>query len=170
MEMDCSAIGMKMSILKTGAQTGGRSLEMEWEILPVSGGPPVHLHPSAVETYEIRSGEMEFFIDGRWIPAKAGDQIRVEAGQAHTFRNRSGQPVRLLNTHQPAQQFEGFFRGLHAFAQSGLVRDGKMTLKAVLGISTLYSNYPAEILAVKPPAGLMRILARVGRWVGLNFK
>ena len=67
MQLDCTELGMVMTIVKTSKDTGGKSLEMEWTLSPNSGGTPVHIHPAAIEIYEILSGELEIFKKGKWI-------------------------------------------------------------------------------------------------------
>lgn len=37
MKLDCSELGMVMTIVKTADDTQGRSLEMEWTLSPRSG-------------------------------------------------------------------------------------------------------------------------------------
>lgn len=170
MKLDCTELGMVMTIVKTSKDTAGKSLEMEWLLSPNSGGTPVHIYPAATETYEILSGELEVFKKDRWITARAGDKITIEKGEAHTFRNTTDEYVRLYNTHQPAMAYEDFFHGLHKFAKSGLVKDGRMGFKSIVGISTLWTNYSREIVAVKPPAFVMRVLGLYGKLIGLNFK
>lgn len=170
MQIDCRELGMLMTVVKTAADTSGKSLEMEWTLAPNSGGTPVHIHPEALETYEIISGELEIFKNDRWITAKAGEKLSIEKGVSHTFRNNTNQEVRVYNTHQPAMAFEDFFKGLEKFSKSGLVKNGKMNFKAVVGISTLWTNYRKEIQSVKPPYFVMRILGAYGRLIGLKFK
>ena len=170
MELDCTELGMVMTIMKTSRDTDGQSLEMEWRLSPNSGGTPLHIHPAAIETYEILSGELEVFKKDKWITARAGEKITIEKGEPHTFRNTTGEFVRVYNTHQPAMEFENFFKGLHKFAKSGLVKNGKMNFKSIVGVSTLWTNYSKEIVSVKPPSFVMRVLAAYGRLAGMNFK
>src|SRR3954452_875960 len=54
--LDLSRIGMVFRVMKTGAETAGRSFEMEMDLLPRSGGTPLHLNPSAMESYEVLHG------------------------------------------------------------------------------------------------------------------
>ncbi|MFN6944284.1 MAG: cupin domain-containing protein [Cytophagaceae bacterium] len=156
--------------MKTSKDTDGKSLEMEWILSPNSGGTPVHIHPTAIETYAIISGELEVFKKDKWITAKAGEKITIEKGEPHTFKNNTDEFVRVYNTHQPAMEFEGFFKGLHTFAKSGLVKNGKMNFKSIVGISTLWTNYSKEIVSVKPPSFVMRIMGFYGKLIGINFK
>jgi mannose-6-phosphate isomerase-like protein (cupin superfamily) len=170
MKLDCSELGMVMTIVKAADDTQGRSLEMEWTLSPKSGGTPVHVHPAATETYEILSGELEVFKKDRWIKAKTGDKIVIERGEPHTFRNPTNNYVRVYNTHQPAMRFESFFKGLQKFSKSGLVKDGKMSFRSIVGVSTLWTNYPDEIISVRPPIFVMKALGALGRITGTNFK
>ena len=170
MQLDCLEIGMVMTIKKTSKDTNGRSLEMEWTLSPQSGGTPVHIHPHAIETYEILSGELEVLKNNKWITARAGDKITIQKGERHTFRNSTNEFVRVYNTHQPAMRFEDFFKGLHKFANSGLVKNGKMSFRSIVGVSTLWTNYPKEIRSVAPPSFVMHALGALGRLAGVNFK
>jgi len=60
--LDMSPLGMIFTVLKTGNDTGGRSLDLHWELLPGCNmkDPLVHIHPHALETYEVLEGEMEY--------------------------------------------------------------------------------------------------------------
>ena len=170
MNLDLKELGMDMTIVKTAKDTGGQSFEMKWTLSPNSGGTPLHIHPAATETYEILKGEMEVYKGNQWITARTGDKIVIEQGMPHTFKNITNQYVEVYNIHEPAMEFENFFKGLAKFAQSGLVKNGKMTLKSIIGVSTLWTNYPNEIISVKPPAVVMRMFGFVGRSLGINFK
>ncbi|MCC9168113.1 cupin domain-containing protein [Pontibacter harenae] len=170
MQLDCKELGMVMTIVKSSKDTNGKSLEMEWTLSPNSGGTPIHIHPTAIETYEILSGELEVFKKDKWITAKAGEKIIIEKGEPHTFKNTTDEIVRVYNTHQPAMEFENFFKGLHKFAKSGLIKDGKMNFKSIVGISTLWTNYPKEIVSVKPPLFVMKLMGCYGKLIGINFK
>jgi quercetin dioxygenase-like cupin family protein len=164
------SLGMTMVFLNDETRPDDKSFDMEWEVFPNTDGPPIHIHPHAIETYEILEGEMEFYIDGQWLKARQGDKLVAEIGQAHTFRNKSNAIARVYNTHQPAMNFRGFFTGLHNFSQSGPVKNGKMTFKGILGISTLFTNYPKKIVSVNPPAFVMKVFSWLGKAVGINYK
>jgi hypothetical protein len=74
--LDCKEIGMTMTIVKSSDDTNGKSLEMEWLLAPRPGSPPIHIHPKAIETYEILDGEMEFFL------REKGERFWTDLGQA----------------------------------------------------------------------------------------
>ena len=108
--LDMSPLGMKFTVLKSSEDTDGKSLDLEWELLPQCNMKDalVHTHPNAIETYEVLEGKMEFFVKGKWIHAEKGDKITVEKGVAHAFRNPTDKIVKVFNTHQPALKREKF--------------------------------------------------------------
>jgi quercetin dioxygenase-like cupin family protein len=164
--LNLGPLGATFHIKKTAAETSGRSFEMEWELEPQTGGTPVHIHPQAIETYEVLQGQLDVYVDGAWKTLPAGERISVEKGVPHTFRNASNEVTRVYNTHQPAMQFDHYFERLYKLVNSGVVKSDKMTLKALLHLSMLMTTYPGEIRSVKPPYSAMRLFASLGRLLG----
>jgi quercetin dioxygenase-like cupin family protein len=74
-------------------------------------GPPLHRHPYR-ELFYVLDGSYEFTLEHddklQKIVAGAGTSIAVPPNVAHTFKNASGAPARLLFVHQPAA-LEEFF-------------------------------------------------------------
>lgn len=64
--LDLSHIGAPFHIMKTATGTDGQALEMEWELQPRSSGTPVHIHPTASETYEVLEASFDVYVDGVW--------------------------------------------------------------------------------------------------------
>ena len=164
--LDLGPLGMKFFIEKTAAETEGRSLDMEWELAPNTGGTPVHIHPHAKETYEVLEGELDVYAEGEWRTLSTGQQLVVEAGAPHTFRNSSPGVTRVFNTHQPALRYDEYFEGLGRITSRGIVSAQRVTPKAILHLAVLMTSYREEIISVKPPDVAMRLLGRVGRILG----
>jgi mannose-6-phosphate isomerase-like protein (cupin superfamily) len=117
-------------ILVSAADTNGRYPLMEWTLAagPVSTNGEsrdygAHLHRECEETFLIRSGSLEFLLDGEVTIFREGDFVRVPAGTLHGYQNVSGGPVEMLvgftpagletlflkyRTDQPAVPAEGF--------------------------------------------------------------
>ena len=89
--LDMTPIGMVFTVLQTAADTDGKSLDLHWKLLPGCNmkNPLVHIHPHAVENYEILEGNMEFFIKDKWIAAKTGDKLSVPEGITHALERVS---------------------------------------------------------------------------------
>lgn len=169
-----SPLGMRFTVLQTGADTNGKSLDLHWELLPGCNmkDPLLHIHPGAIETYEVLDGEMEFFIKDKWVPAKKGDTLSVPVGVTHSFRNPTNQIVKVFNTHQPAFDMEGYFEAVCKVLDK-VTRQRttpfKMNLRAKFYLGVLMNNYRKEIIARKPPDFAVRILGFIGKMIGLKY-
>jgi mannose-6-phosphate isomerase-like protein (cupin superfamily) len=116
--LDFGPVGMWWEITRSTADTGGELFEAVNVLAPDFAGPPLHIHPTAEESYPVVSGTLDVCVGGEWRRLAAGESATVPAGTPHTLRNGSGAEVRLVNVHRPALGFERFFRRLHALACS----------------------------------------------------
>jgi quercetin dioxygenase-like cupin family protein len=164
--LDLGPIGATFHVKKTAADTEGRALEMEWELRPHSSGTPVHIHPTATETYEVLEGSFDVYVDGDWRTMDVGERITVPAGIPHTFRNASDEVTRVFNAHEPAMDFGTFFGRMGRMVENGSVPADRMTLKTRLHLAIVMASHEEEIRSVDPPHGVMRALAAVGRLLG----
>ena len=162
-------MGMWWEITRSTEDTSGELFEATNWGEPRMPGPPVHVHPTAEESYEVIEGELEVFMNGNWSAVRAGEKATVPAGVAHSVRNASDEPVRLVNIHKPAQRFESFFRDMHRLIHEGKIKrlppkDPRSAIYAAM----LFGKYADEIRATKPPNWLFQALALVGR--ALRFR
>ena len=172
--LDMSPLGMIFTVLQTGKDTGGESLILHWELLPGCNmtDPLVHIHPHAVETYEVLEGEMEFFVKDKWISTKKGDKLSVPMGVTHAFRNPSGKIVTVYNTHQPAFRMENYFEDVCKVldkATNSRQNSFKMNLKSMLYMSVLMNNYRNEIIAKNPPDIAIKTLGIIAGLLKMDY-
>jgi len=171
---DMTPLGMKFTVLKAGNDTGGRSLDLHWELLPGCNmkDPLVHIHPKAIETYEVLDGDMEFYVKDRWLHAKKGDKLSVPVGVSHTFRNPGDKIVTVFNTHQPALQMENYFEDVCKVLDKitdNRKKSFEMNFKAMLYMSVLMNNYRNEIIARNPPDTAIRALGVVAGILKIEY-
>jgi mannose-6-phosphate isomerase-like protein (cupin superfamily) len=162
-------MGMWWEITRSTEDTSGELFEATNWIEPRMPGPPVHVHPTAEESYEVVEGALEVFVNGEWSPVHAGEKTTVPAGTPHSVRNASDEPARIVNIHQPAERFESFFRDMHRLIHEGKIKrlppkDPRSAIYAAM----LFGKYPDEIRATKPPNQVFQALALVGK--ALRFK
>jgi len=100
-------LGTSYRICLTAEQTASR-LGM-FESLDQPGyGPPCHIHNDEDETFQIQSGEVEFWMNGQTRVVGPGGVVHVPRGTEHTFRVLGDRPARMLTVMTPGG-FEGFF-------------------------------------------------------------
>ncbi len=172
--LDMTALGMKFTVLKNSAQTNGKSLDLQWELLPGCNmkDPLIHIHPNAIETYEILEGEMEFFIKDKWVAAKKGDKLSVPIGVTHGFRNPSNKIVTVFNTHEPALQMENYFEDVCKVLDKVTdkrTKEFKMNINAKLYLGVLMNNYRDNIIAINPADIAIKLLGFIGKLIGLKY-
>jgi mannose-6-phosphate isomerase-like protein (cupin superfamily) len=162
-------IPMRWEITRTPTDTNGELFEATNWLDAHMPGPPVHVHPTAEESYQVLEGTLDVLVDGKWRSVTAGETVTVSPGVPHTLRNASDHPTRIVNVHRPALQFEQFFRQLQDLIASGKIkRLPPKEPRSAIYAAMLFGKYPQEIITKKPPNGLFKALALLGR--GLGFK
>ena len=71
------------------------------------GGPPLHVHRDAAESFYVIEGEYLMHLDGREFRCPAGSFIYVPSGMPHTFRSVAA-GSRKLNLYTPAAMVRYF--------------------------------------------------------------
>ena len=78
------------------------------ETPPHVPGPPPHLHHNYREAFIVIEGEMEFVVNGETKIVKAGESLEIPPNTVHTFNNKSDQPCKWVDIHNP-KGFLDFF-------------------------------------------------------------
>ena len=164
--LDLSPIGAIFSVVRTGEDTNGGALEMEWELAPHASGTPVHIHPHATESYAVLEGQLDVLIDGTWRTLVVGESASVPPGVPHTFRNPNSGVSRVRNTHAPAMRFGEYFGTIHRIVASGSVAHDRMTPKAMLYLAVVMLGFKPEIISVRPPHFIVALSAGVAKLLG----
>jgi quercetin dioxygenase-like cupin family protein len=107
-----SVVGDVYRILASSAQTGGVYTLVENRVSP-NNGPPPHIHSRENESFFVLEGELEFQVGDEKITARPGTFIQGPRGIAHSFRNNTQVPARVLVFVTPA----GFENFVKEFAQ-----------------------------------------------------
>lgn len=101
-------VGDVYRFLATGAETGGTYASFE-ALVPPGGGPPPHVHTREAESFYVLEGEMTFRAGDETVTAAAGTAVHLPPGLAHSFKNESEAPARMIITVTPAGLEEMFF-------------------------------------------------------------
>lgn len=154
--------------LVTPAETGGEFERGVGVFPPGNAGPPEHLHPSYDEHFNVVQGEFVFIIAGKERPVRAGEQLVVPRGTAHTFRCVGGGcGVAVVET-RPAARISEVISTLFGMAHEGLLTPtGQPKLLHAMVIGSEYAD--DTVFTSPPPAIAMpiaRLLAPLGRMLG----
>ena len=141
-----SAVGDVYHVLASGRQTGGVYALSEIRVSP-NNGPPPHIHSREDESFFILEGEIEFQVGDEKITARSGTFIQGPRGIAHSFKNNTQLPARMLGLVTPAG-FENFFK---EFAQPVASFDSPAIPTGKDDIDKLLAAAPKYGLQILPP-------------------
>ena len=104
-----NVVGEKITVLASGAQTGG--YEIFLQVGPEGSGPPPHNHPGDESFYVIK-GEIAFGIGDSEMVASAGTLVHLPAGTTHWFRfgKGGGEMVSVTSRESASRMFTDFDR------------------------------------------------------------
>jgi len=112
------AFGDQLTLLTSGAETGGK-YAAALAVTPPGGGPPPHYHENEDELFYVIEGRVSFFNHGEWHETGPGDYVFAPRNSVHTFKNVGDTPSRMLIHVSPAG-FENFFaKCADEFAKGG---------------------------------------------------
>jgi mannose-6-phosphate isomerase-like protein (cupin superfamily) len=129
------AFGEEVTILLSGAQTGGK-FTLFSEITPPQGGPPLHYHEKEDELFFVIEGQASFCSDGQWTEVPAGTAVFMPRGVVHSFKNVGSVPLRQTIQTAPSG-FERFFKR----CADEFARPGGPDMKRIVEISGEHGVY-----------------------------
>src|SRR5262249_33828125 len=117
--------------------------------VPPGGGPPPHVHSREEEGFYILEGEITFTIGENRLVAHAGMFANMPIGTAHSFKNESGKPARMLISVAPAG-LERVFFAVGVPIPQGASTAAPPTKEEIEKLLAIAPNYGIEI---RLPAG-----------------
>jgi quercetin dioxygenase-like cupin family protein len=141
-----SAVGDVYRILASSRQTGDVYSLSEIRVSP-NNGPPLHIHSREDESFFVLEGEIEFQVGDEKITAWPGTFIQGPRGVAHSFKNNTQLPARMLVFVTPPK-FENFF---NEFAQPIASFDSPAIPASKDEVDKLLAAAPKYGLQILPP-------------------
>ncbi len=150
--------GERCTFIETSRETSGARTVADIEVMP-GGGVTTHRHAIHEERIAVLEGEIEVTIRGIPRRLRAGQQVVIQPGDVHHWRNCS----RITNLRFRGQMtpghpgFELFLRVIFGLARDGEVRSNGLPRR--LSDIGLLTEWDPSVLA-----GPLRILAPFMRW------
>ena len=127
--------------------------------LPGGGMPPLHVHPSQAEAFEVRAGALRVKVGREERVYRAGERFDVPAGTPHTMAPDGDAPVEAVWETAPAGRTLEWLRTLDGQTRAGRtgVLDLAPPLLAYEGTFRLAGPRPVTAVAVR----LLAVVAKV---------
>lgn len=142
--------GERITFLETSAETDGESATFELRVRPHGFVVAPHIHPHAVESFEIRSGMFTFLVDGEERRVRAGDGATVPAGVSHAWWNSGDEEGVAIVEFRPGWTTEEFFESFFGLAQDGKVNP-RTGLPNLLWLASIFRTYRDFGYIASPP-------------------
>lgn len=151
--------GQRAIFIETARESGGARTVLDVETTP-GGGVLLHQHADHEERIEVLEGEIEVTMGGITRRIHAGEDVVIEAGAVHAWRNPSADRVlRFRGTMTPGHPgFETVLRVSFGLAGDGGLRPSGIPRR--LADLALLAEWDPSLLAVGPRRLLMPLL----RW------
>ncbi len=160
-----SGTGQRMRFIDPEA--GGHTIEPEmsgtlriecWSP-PTEEREPTHTHPEQVSGFEIISGELAFWVDGKEFRAGPGESVTVPAATHHRFWNPTDSEAHYIGTFTPALDIRGFFEVWFRLTNEGKL--SKAGMPKPLHLPVLVGAFGREIRTSSPPWSVTRAAVAV---------
>lgn len=159
--------GDTYEFLETAKDTQGEYVAMKAVINGKGKLVPDHLHTLQEESFEVLSGQLTIWHDGRLSVLSAGEKITLPRNKPHNHYNDATDPVVYMHIVTPALDFDYLIENLVGLAADGKSKQGKyglvqqlVTLK-YLDSKTFLADVPIGIQQV-----MMNTIAPLGRLLG----
>ena len=160
---------MCWEIVHNGEDTDGAVLEANSWLGPHSPSPPVHVHDNAEDSFEIVEGRLDVKLDGTWRTYGPGERAAAAPGHRHTLRNTHDEPVRFINRHRPALDYEGFFRDMASLTSTGRMGAGTPhSPRQAIYAAMLFQAHPTAIRTSRLQRFAFASLSSLGRMLGMS--
>jgi mannose-6-phosphate isomerase-like protein (cupin superfamily) len=162
--------GASFAIRTSAAATGGERVELEITLPPGAAGPPPHFHPRQEEQWSVLAGTLSVQVDGNWRDLREGESATVPAGHVHTLRNRTNQPVRVLDVHVPALDFQDYMVDLHRLTQEGKITNLRSPKSLVYLATILRDHRTTQLTASRAQRIAESALAGIGKLLRVRVR
>lgn len=157
--------GTAFSIVESVADSDGERVEFEVTMAPGALGPPRHFHPAQQESWTVLSGELSIQLDREWHTLRSGESRTIPAHTVHTLRNRSTQPVRFRDRHEPALDFQDYIEDLDQLRVSGRVTSQRGLRALAYFATVLHARRTTQLSASPAQRVAESALAIIGRHI-----
>ena len=157
--IDNPITGQRATFVETAQESGGARTVADVETTP-GGGVLTHRHADHEEWIEVVEGEIELTSEGVTRRLGAGEQVTIQAGAVHSWRNPSrDRLLRFRAMMTPGHPgFETVLRVSFGLGRDGGLRPGGLPRR--FADLALLADWDPSLLAVGP----RRLLAPLMRW------
>lgn len=152
--------------LETSESTNGEKMVLKQTIKTKGHLYPNHFHTLQDETFEVFSGKLTIWLDGKTITVSAGDKITLPKNKPHNHYNNDDEPATFIQTVFPALDFEYLLENIIGLTVDGKIRNGNAGLVQSL-VTLKYLDSKSFLPGI--PIGIQKIAMNIVGPIGRLF-
>jgi mannose-6-phosphate isomerase-like protein (cupin superfamily) len=146
--------GERIVFHETSAENGGKRVVFEAIVKPGGFVAAAHLHPNQTEHFEVLEGTLGMRRGKDELELGPGEDVVVEPGVPHKFRNAGDTDVRFRCTVTPALQFERLIATMYALAADG--KTNKKGMPNPIRLAAIARYHFEDVRLPFPPVWMQR--------------
>ena len=161
----------EFEFLETHQSSGGKHTKVKFTLKPGGFKPPMHIHHSQDETFDVISGNYTYEYRGEKKTIGPGESITLPKGEAHNHYYDENSGCEVIQTVSPALDFEDLFMRINELNDQGKIVNGQPPM---LEVMVWLQKYKAKTYLAGIPIGVQNVmalvLAPIGRMLGHGGK
>ena len=163
-----SKSGDSTELLETGAMTNGQYVKARTVFGPNGIRVPSHVHADQDETYEVVSGTLTYFLNGKKHFAPPGTIVELPRGVAHQHYSEGPEPAATIQTMKPAGDFDFVLETLLGLGSEGRLRGLDFFIQGMVMIDRMKSPVLLGFIPIWLQRGIARVFTPVAELFGYH--
>ncbi len=151
---------------ETAKDTNGERMTLKLTLKTKGELVPNHFHALQDESFEVLSGKLTFWLDGKQQTLTAGEKITLPKNVPHNHYNNDDEPLIMLQSVTPALDFEYLLENIIGLTIDGKMPNGKAGLVQKL-VTLKYLDSKSYIAGI--PVGIQQLLMNIVGPIGHLF-
>lgn len=153
--------------VETAKDTHGERVTMKATIQSKGEVVPKHIHVYQEETFEVLSGKLTIWFDGKEKTLATGEKVTLPKSKPHNHYNNEDVAVSYIHTVMPALDFDYFIENLIGLTADGKSKNGKFSLvQNLVSFKYLDSKFYLADKPIGVQKMLMNIIGPIGHLCG----
>lgn len=156
-----------IALIYDANQAPNQPFEAEVKLNP-GGKSAIHIHPEQEEFYKVREGELEILLNGKWKKLVQGEELLINKGAVHAFRNEGTQKVVVINKHIPGLRTREYFETMQKLILQRKIT-GTTGFKNSIYLSLHAMKFRDVVVLVRTRKVLVQVAAFAGKILGYKI-
>ncbi|HET8839582.1 MAG TPA: cupin domain-containing protein [Flavobacteriaceae bacterium] len=159
--------GNRFEFLETSESAGAARVCIKMSLFSEGKLVPNHLHTLQDEHFEVLSGKLTVFQNGKETVLLPGEKILLPRNKPHNHYNAHSEPAIFIQTVEPALDFDYLIENRVGLSRDGKIKKGKANmLQELVNLNYFDSKSYLANVPVNLQKTMAKIVGPIGRKLG----